>query len=267
MLPPEPDLDFVTASPESAPRASLLFVHGGYTNLWCWQPYFLPYFARRGFVARALSLRGHGKSGGAESLFLASLDDYAQDVADVASTLPEPPVLVGHSMGAAVVERALERIAAPAMVLLAPIPPDGLLITLRDLLASRPDLMIDFQQLEAGRPTPAALEALQPLYFNRDAGPELHWQMIRNMQAESERALLDLTFRWQEQPRRSDTPTLVIAPGADKLFPPARVHETARRYGSRARVLAGLPHMLMLDDGWQVAADTIVDWLERTLEV
>jgi pimeloyl-ACP methyl ester carboxylesterase len=91
--------------------------------------------------------------------------------------------------------------------------------------------------------------------------------MIRSMQPESERALLDLTFRWEAPPPRDHTPTLVVAAGADKLFPPARVQETARRYGSRALVLPGLPHMLMLDDGWQSAADAIVDWLERTLEV
>ena len=38
-------------------------------------------------------------------LWVTGLDDYAADVERIAATLPVPPVLVGHSMGAAVVER------------------------------------------------------------------------------------------------------------------------------------------------------------------
>src|ERR1700741_242771 len=85
-------------------RPPLLFVHGGYCDAWCWEPYFLPWFAARGYAAYALSLRGHGKSPGFESLFITSLADYESDVEYVAALLPEQPVLIGHSMGAAIVE-------------------------------------------------------------------------------------------------------------------------------------------------------------------
>ena len=51
-----------------ARKAPLLFVHGGYCDAWCWDVYFLPWFARRGHAAHALSLRGDGESDGRDML-------------------------------------------------------------------------------------------------------------------------------------------------------------------------------------------------------
>ncbi len=75
---------------------------------WCWEEHFLDWFAARGYPgARSPSLRGHGESEGRDSLDGYSLDDYAEDVAQAAADLPRPPVLIGHSMGALVVQKAL----------------------------------------------------------------------------------------------------------------------------------------------------------------
>src|ERR1700694_728034 len=124
MLPPEKRIEVRSRLPaNTATRPALLFVHGGYCDAWCWEPYFLPWFAARGYPAYALSLRGHGASGGRGSLFVAGIDDYAVDVARVAGKLPSPPVLIGHSMGAAVVERLIAAGPVRAAALLAPVPP------------------------------------------------------------------------------------------------------------------------------------------------
>ena len=77
MLPPEPNLEVRSRLPKRANgRPPLLFVHGGYCDGWCWEPHFLPWFAARGYAAHALSLRGHGRSGGQETMFVAGLDDF-----------------------------------------------------------------------------------------------------------------------------------------------------------------------------------------------
>src|SRR5204863_8607068 len=128
MLPPEPNLEVRSRLPERANAGSpLLFVHGGYCDAWCWEPYFLPWFADLGYAAHALSLRGHGSSGGRESLFVAGLDDYAVDVELVAARFAVAPVLIGHSMGAAVIERLLATRPLRAAALIAPVPPAGLM--------------------------------------------------------------------------------------------------------------------------------------------
>ncbi|WP_220348217.1 alpha/beta hydrolase [Alkalilimnicola ehrlichii] len=92
----------------------LLFVHGAYAGAWCWDAHFLPYFARRGYHAYALSLRGHGESAGHESLHSAGISDYVQDVASVVERFDSPPILVGHSMGGMVVQSILSAIKLQA---------------------------------------------------------------------------------------------------------------------------------------------------------
>ncbi len=105
----------------------LLFVHGAWHGAWCWDQHFLDYFARHGFAAHALSLRGHGESEGRNRLRWTRLAEYVEDVARVARVLPRPPVVIGHSMGGAVVQKYLETRAAAAGVLLASVPPSGAL--------------------------------------------------------------------------------------------------------------------------------------------
>ena len=98
----------------------LLFVHGLGHGAWCWEQW-LPAVADRGFSAYALSLRGHGGSGGHNDLGRARIRDYEHDVLQVVQQLPEPPVLIGHSLGSLVVQRVLQRYPARAGVLLTPI--------------------------------------------------------------------------------------------------------------------------------------------------
>jgi pimeloyl-ACP methyl ester carboxylesterase len=82
MLAPQSHLEVRSRLPARATRKPpLVFIHGGYGDAWCWEPYFLPWFAAKGWPAYALSLRGHGSSSGAETLFIAGLatsnPDYA----------------------------------------------------------------------------------------------------------------------------------------------------------------------------------------------
>ena len=106
-------LEVLTHRPNGPSRpAPLLFVHGAFVAAWCWAEYFLPWFAERGWEAHAVSLRGHGASPERASLDFASLDDYVEDVVEAARELGRPPILVGHSMGAIVVQRAARRASA-----------------------------------------------------------------------------------------------------------------------------------------------------------
>ena len=62
------------------------------------QENFLPWFAQQGYPCFAVSLRGHGRS---SDECKSCPDKYAQsmeDIAHVVASLPEPPVLVAHSM-------------------------------------------------------------------------------------------------------------------------------------------------------------------------
>jgi pimeloyl-ACP methyl ester carboxylesterase len=259
MLPSEPHLEVRSRQPKSASRKPpLLFVHGGYCDAWCWEPYFLPWFAAHGHAAHALSLRGHGESGGADLLWATGLDDYVADVERVAAQLPEPPVLVGHSMGAAIVERIMATRPVRGAVLLAPLPPAGLMMIAARLAVERPDYLLHMARFDPVRLSAEILSVLEPFYFSPRVERTLLREAARHLNGESPRALLDLSLRlhWA-LPERKPPPVLVVGAEGDRICRPDDVRATARHHGTAATVLPGLAHMLMLEPGWEAVARAI----------
>jgi len=244
-------------------KPPLLFVHGGYCDAWCWDMYFLPWFARQGYPSHALSLRGHGESGGRDTLIVSGLDDYAADVERVVSELPGTPVLIGHSMGAAVVERLLATRPVRAAALVAPVPPAGLVAIAARLAAERPDALLHMMQFDPTRLSSRVLETLRPFYFSDDVEADVLVEATRHLGIESPRVLLDLSLRlhWQ-LPERGSSPLFVMGASGDRICAPDDVRATARHHGVDAVVLPGLAHMLMLERGWEAAARELARWLE-----
>jgi pimeloyl-ACP methyl ester carboxylesterase len=265
VLPAEPHLEVRSRLPAPGnARAGppLLFVHGGYTDGWCWDRYFLPWFASHGHAAHAVSLRGHGASGGRHTLFVAGLDDYAADVERVAGTLHESPVLIGHSMGSAIVERLLATRPVAAAALLAPLPPSGLLTMAARLAMERPDYLMQMASLDPSQLSSHVLEALRPFYFSDDVEPQVLVDAARHLGVESPRALLDLSLRlhWQ-LPERGGTPVLVLGVDGDRICTPDDVRATARHHGVEPVILPGLAHMMMLERGWLGPARALERWI------
>lgn len=245
---------------EAAARTPLVFVHGAYVGAWCWAEHFLPWFGAQGFPVCAVSLRGHGKSGGRERLHLFGLNEYADDLAAVAAMLPRPPVLVGHSMGALVVQKHLERASAPAAAFLCPVPPTGLLPASFALAMTRPALFAEINAMAAGgRPSAAALK---DALFAGTLPPETLQHHHARMQAESRRALMDMSGWGLPQRWRMDLPaSIVIAAEKDVLIPPAQAELAARHLEADYHLLPGLGHAVMLEAGWEAAASVLGDWI------
>ncbi len=264
MLPPEKRIEVRSRQPtQGSSRPPLLFVHGGYCDAWCWEPYFLPYFASNGFPSYALSLRGHGESGGRESLFVAGLDDYVADVEHVAGTLSSPPVLVGHSMGAAIIERMLTTRPLRAAALLAPIPPGGLGPVASRLLIWQPEYLVNMQRLDAPHLAGDVLAALRPMYFSDNVEPKILAEATEHLTVESPRALMDLTLRLHGGKPVAAAPLFVLGAKDDRISTPSDVKATASLYGVESIIVSGLAHMLMLERDWSSVAQPLLAWLEK----
>jgi non-heme chloroperoxidase len=254
------------AGKNARPRPPLLFVHGGYCDAWCWDRFFLPHLSRRGYSSHALSLRGHGGSDGHCELALAGLDAFAEDVLAAAATLPAPPVLIGHSMGAVVVERALAQLAAPAAVFVAPIPPWGLLPVATRLIGADPSFLWHIGTLDGRRTPLESLSALKALYFTDEVDPQVLAELVPHLHQESPRAVFELSLPQSMKARSRAPEMMVLGAERDALFPPAQVSASAARFGLEAEILPGLPHMFMLEPGWRRAADRLADWLDERFE-
>jgi non-heme chloroperoxidase len=210
-----------------------------------------------------LSLRGHGASAGRDTLFATGLDDYVADVERVAAGIDEPPILIGHSMGAAIVERIVAKRPVRGAALLAPLPPAGLLPVATRLAAAHPDFLVQFGNTDSSRLSAEVLKLLRPFYFSDAVAPSLLAQAARHFTAESPRALLDLSLRlhWA-LPGKNHRPLFVMGSRGDRICTPEDVRATARHHNVAAHILPGLAHMLMLEPGWEAAAEALAGWID-----
>ena len=253
-------LELLRCGREQDGRPPLLFVHGAFAGAWCWAEYFMPYFAQAGYCCYALSLRGHGESEGRARISLHSVRDYVDDLAQAIVHIGTPPVVIGHSMGGLVAQKYLERAALPAIVLVASVPPHGLMPASVSLALLKPQLINELNGLLfTGR---ASLEAMRQALFSGPIALDRLSSYHTLMQPESPRVIWDMTFFDLPQPWRIRMPPLLVL-GAehDVMVPRQQVQLSAQTYGTRAEIFPGMGHAMMLDVGWHKVADRIIGWL------
>ncbi len=239
----------------------LLFVHGAWHGAWCWDEYFLPWFAERGFAVHALDLRGHGETPPTRSLRATSADDYLEDIHAVVESLPTPPVLVGHSMGGYLTQRYLEDHDLPAGVLVASAPPRGVIGATVAIARSMTWPFVKANLSMSLYPLVADVEDSHHHFFS-EAMPRSEVERYHaRLQDESYRAFLDMLILRLPRPRAVTTPMHVIGGAGDTIFSVDEVRATADAYGTEALIIDGVAHDMMLDAGWEAVAEAIRDRL------
>lgn len=259
-------LEVISRYPEtSSGGPPLVFVHGSYADARCWDDHFLPYFAEHGYEAHALSLRGHGRSDGRLRLLTWRLADYVADLARVVDDLAQPPVLIGHSMGGMVIQKylAAEPGAAAGMVLMASVPPDGLLPVNMRMAARHPLLFQQMVMLVTLGPATMTPFVMQRLLFSPRMPAARVWSLLERAQGESQAVGLDMLGL---DPLRLDPdaltmPVLVMGARDDVLVAPSVIADTAAFYGVAPCLVPDLAHAMMMDLNWRSAAQEILRWL------
>lgn len=234
-------------------RAPLLFLPGLGHGAWCYAEHWQQAAADRGYSSYAMSLRGHGGSGGRNDLGRTTVRDYLHDVLQVITTLPQPPVLVAHSLGTLVAQRVLQRYPARAGVLLTPIAAGGIPSTVVHGMRSKP---LDFTRAVLGGTLRLRAEDL--------------FAQLPEDQARSYVTRLGKESRWAQyamlRPERLgpiDSPVMVVGAELDSLVAAGDVRRCAAALGVDPVWVPG-GHDVMLDGSWQTVLDTVLDWVDAT---
>lgn len=258
-------LEIISREPvEKRFETPLLFVHGTGHGAWCWDENFLPFFAGKGFSSHAVSLRGHGASEGREKLKWTPVSDYVTDVFQAASRLPTPPVVIGHSLGGLVVAKYLEKYEAPAAILVAPSPSEGMFWSGMRLQFQNPLLLAKCalkQDLAFMFATP---ERAKKFLFSADANDAKVAEYTARFGSESYRANVEMIWNLPK-PEKIKTPMLVVGAENDALLAPAKIEKTARDFNADCKMFPGMAHDLMLEKDWQTVAVFISEWLEKKI--
>jgi pimeloyl-ACP methyl ester carboxylesterase len=245
-------------------KTPLVFVHGAWHGAWCWDEHFLDFFASKGHRSLAVSLRGHGETPAARPMQFCSIADFVDDVASVADSLPARPVMVGHSMGGFVVQKYLESHEAPAAVLLASVPPNGITRFLLRRFKLHPWSTARHLAITKSLGSIAGTPELARESFFSDFTP--HADVVRYAARLGEEYLgkieVDMLWLHLPKPELVTTPVLVLGAEHDILFTPQEVRATASAYHTEAEFFPKMGHNMMLEPGWATVAERIHAWLE-----
>jgi len=241
---------FVREAAPSIPtsiQTPILMVHGASHGWWAWERW-LSFFALSGWRSYAMSLRNHlGSYSIPDKAYVRlTLDSYLQDVLDILVWLDQPAVLVGHSMGGIIAQKAAERDPVRALVLVASVGP-GQLGPIREPLPTEHPFM----------PTP---QEARRLWFHRvDDGT--FEDIYRKLVPESPSVMNDYSSgRIPVHRQKISCPILAVGVEHDRtvIHPFRRI---ADFYGCDSLFVPGAGHDLMLESMALDVAIRINHWL------
>lgn len=257
-----PALELLEVRPSQDGSPPIICLHGAFGGAWMWEE-FLKVMAARGRHAAAVSVRGHGMSDGRQALGSATLAHYTADVLRALAEFNEPAIVVAHSLGALLAQRLLGRTAIRALVMLAPLPPEGMALMSARLMATAPAtwLAISRAMLGFGMAMPGQLREL--VFSSRFAAVDVDRHMAR-LVVESVQVLIESHLPLPTAPAFTlGVPTLVIGGDADRLVPSEFAWRTALYHGAEFIAAPGFGHLLHLEPGADEIAQMAIQWLEQ----
>lgn len=230
----------------------IVLVHGLGAQARIWEN-FQRYFALQGRRSYALELPGD------QDIDIA---DYALQVAGALVEIG-PAIVVGHSLGALIVQQLGATSRQPGYVLMSSVPPWPMLgrpyWPLWGRLLRSPVRQV---LLPLALHRPVRLDAdLQRDLIHQRLAPSMSCQLIDAFRPAPSRAVVDTVFGRRPVPARSfHSSSLVIGGLADRITPASEQRRIAAYFGSSLK-LYDRAHMLMLEPGWEEIAADLQSWI------
>jgi len=253
----------------------VVFVHGMFMTSLCWEDW-LPRFEKAGHHATALEWPGrtaavselrvrHPDPAVGRLSLTAIVDDHAARVA----AMPEPPVLIGHSMGGLVVQLLLNRGLGAAGVAIDSAPPAGVFSPKWSCLKANWPMITPFASAHEPRLIP--LDGFRYAFANTLAPDEQAAAYDRYVVPESRIVPRQSLFAaGRIDFRRQHAPLLLVAGGSDHIIPASLNRANYNRYRASGsitdfRAFGGRDHLTIVEPGWEEVADFVLAWLDQVV--
>jgi pimeloyl-ACP methyl ester carboxylesterase len=254
-------LTVLAERPVRPSRPAVLFIHGYFAGGFVFEQW-LRVFAARGFPAYAVNLRGREGSRPGTDIGSASILDFVEDAQTVARAVNATSI-VGHSMGGLIAQKLAERGNVDRLALICPAPPRGITVMSPRLAMKQIKYLPAIFLSRPVHPTPADL---RDMVFNGLPRADQDALLVR-LVPDSGRAGREMTITGVPvDAQRVRCPMLLLTCDEDRFIPKRIVQRIGRRYGVVAEVISGHAHMVVVGPGWEVVADRVATWLERTHE-
>lgn len=254
-------------------KGIIVFVHGVSHGAWCWED-FVGFFTKEHYACFAVNLRGHGDN---KRFFKGTLGQYVKDVGRCMVECKRyckskgisysAPFILGHSMGGAIVEKYISKNSdhVRGAVLFAPVTAKGMgtdvvktsvsksgRCTIKTVIGFKNNKHLDISNFFVAKTgkklIPRITDQEKLSYYNskfcRESLPTM-CQLIK--------------FRLQIP----DIPVFVIGTDTDAYFNADSLNATASFYGTKAMIIEGLCHDMMLDPRRKEPAQAVLEFLSR----
>lgn len=252
---------------------TIVLVHGAFVNADSWDGFSARYQAAGytvvvpgwpGEVDRAADQRA--SPGDPGKLGITEIVDH---YADVIRSLPEPPILIGHSYGGLFVQLLMQRGLGAAGVAIHPAPPRGVFPSMRAIGSSLPATFgagggkhttVLSPEAFAKNFANGAPQALARSEWERTAVPT-PTRIFRQTALFSAAGRID----WDDDER---APLLIVSGSDDRTVTPHMNFRNYRKYDdARATTeyleFEGRSHATCFEPGWERVADEVLRWAER----
>lgn len=249
----------------------IVLIHGNFVNDRTWSEWKHRY-EQKGYIVHTPANPGHAgvpaelRAKVHPDLVKTGFIDVVQNIARLIDTLPEKPLVIGHSMAGMATMKLVELGKAVAGVSIDGAPPKNVFPPFQTLKTVLPAFgFFSFDNSYMGtrdwydyaffNTLPADAKKKNFEDFAVPESYKVSRQLVLN-------GFSNIDFK------RPHVPLLFIGGGSDNIFPPDLTRTIAGRYSDKSsrvdvKVFEGKSHFICGEPGWEAVADHIVDWYEK----
>lgn len=248
---------------------TIVFVHGLFLNHQSWANW-ISFFEEKGYTCYAPSypldndtpanIWKNTPTGLGKVDFKSVFNHYEKFI----DSLPQKPIVIGHSMGGLIAQKLVEFDKAEAAICISTAAPKGVMTTKWSFLKSNFGLLNPFKGNSVFKPTPdwfhyafanTISRAESDKYFEQFVTPE-----SRNIARGTLKKFAKINFK------KSHVPLLFIAGSEDHIIPSSLVKKNFKKYKKDTgikdlKIYEDRGHLICLDEKWSEVAIFISDWI------
>lgn len=250
---------------------TIVLIHGNFVNDTSWIDW-KQYYEQKGYKVHTPANPGHDgdptelRAKVHPDLIETGFIDVVNNIARLIDTLPEKPLVIGHSMAGMATLKLVEMGKAVAGVSIDGAPPKNVFPPFQTLKTVLPAFgFFSFQKYFMG-----SHKWYDYAFFNTigDAEKEKAFEKFAVPESYKVSRQLVLNSFSHIDFKQPHEPILFVGGGSDHIFPPTLTRTIAGRYkdvNSRVdvKIFEGKSHFICGEPGWEQVADYILEWYEN----
>lgn len=250
---------------------TIIFIHGMFQNPVSWQ-HWLPRFESLGYRCLAPAWPFHEGSPAdlrqnpPAGLGDLNLEEILESIGGVIASLPEKPILIGHSVGGLVVQVLVNSGAAAGGVAISSVAPNRMLSFDWGFLKN--SALIN-NPLKGNEPFYTDLETFHGAFCNTMSIEQTAVAFQETATHDSRNVLRTcLGSAGNVDLETVHPPLLFVGGSADEIIPADLNEKNAQAYSSDAgvvdlKIFEGKAHFICGEPGWEEVADFVAEWVQK----